>query len=175
MQADASLPGLTYSFLAAQILCEVFHSPRGVEQFRSFRHCRCQRSKLSMHRCRCILKRTDTYVHTYIHIYIYIYICSPPPRHAKMHNLPIYPEQLLGNDCENPKIQKSQNPTIPQSKNPTIQKSKKPKIQQSKNPKNQKSKKPKIQKSKNPKIIARFRRCKSFGLLDFWIFGFLEF
>ena len=47
---------------------------------------------------------------TYVYIYIYIHICSPPLRHAKMHILPIYPEQLLGNDCENPKIQKSSNP-----------------------------------------------------------------
>ena len=32
-----------------------------------------------------------------------------PVRHAKMHILHIYPEQLLGNDCENRKIQKSKN------------------------------------------------------------------
>ena len=31
------------------------------------------------------------------------YAHSPPLRHAKMHILPIYPEQLFGNDCENPK------------------------------------------------------------------------
>ena len=87
---------------------------------------------------------------------LFICICSPPPRHAKMHILPIYPSQLLGNDCENPKIQKS--------KNLKIQKSKKPQIQKSKNPKIKKSKNQKMQKN------ARFRRCKKF-----WIFGILEF
>ena len=42
-------------------------------------------------------------------MYIYIYAHPPPLRHAKMNILPIYPEQLLGNDCENLKIQKSKN------------------------------------------------------------------
>ena len=81
------------------------------------------------------------------HIYIYVY-AHPPQRHAKMHILPIYPEQLLGNDCENPKIQESKNL----------------KIQKSKNPK-------KMQDSVDVRSFG-FLDFFYFRFLGFWIFGF---
>ena len=92
------------------------------------------------------------YIHTYVQVYKYA--CSTPRlRHAEMHILPIYPEQLLGNDCENPK-----------SKDLKIQKPKNPKMQRSKNLKIQESKNPKIQKSKK---LQDYVDVKSFGVLDF--------
>ena len=41
------------------------------------------------------------------HTHTHTRTCSPPCDTQKMHILPIYPQQLLGNDCQNPKIQKS--------------------------------------------------------------------
>ena len=103
-----------------------------------------------------------TYIYIYIyldqsidlfHLYVYIYRCSPcPTARVRMHILPIYPEQLLGNDCQNPRIQKS------------------------KTPKTQK-----IQKSKTFHIYGILHCFLDFWILgflfflDFWILGFLDF
>ena len=60
----------------------------------------------------------DFWLQLHLYTYTYIYIWSLTPlRHAKIHILPIYPYWLLGNDCENPNVQKSKNPKI---KNPEI-------------------------------------------------------
>ena len=50
-----------------------------------------------------------TYEYMYIHIYIYIYMLTSPPRHAEMHILPIYPQQLSGSD---ERLQKSKTPKL---------------------------------------------------------------
>ena len=96
----------------------------------------------------------------YSYIYVYIYICSPPLRHAKMHILPVYPQQFLGE-----RLRKSKNPKIQNPKNLKIQK-----FQKSKNLKIQKTKNPKIQKKLQDSVDV-----KSFGFLQFWIFRFLDF
>ena len=89
-------------------------------------------------------------------IHIYIYICSPSLQHANMHILPIYPEQFLGNDCENRKIQKSKSSKIQEPQNPKIKKK---------------------QDSVDVKSFGFLDFFLIFGFLDFWVFwmfGFLE-
>ena len=83
--------------------------------------CKFAQSMIATHICiyRHINKSINEHTHTHAHdMCIYIYMLTPPVRHAKMHILAIYPEQLSGNDCENRKIQKSKNPKVQKSKDP---------------------------------------------------------